>query len=152
MLGVKCMLQNFENVLLMLLTNREFHVKKPMNTAGFVSKQLTKNNLYIWVNPGKRFNISESHREIFRGVEYLWIKETDSQIYTMSQIVLMISPVQFDIKHCGIQFIQSLMVYTAVYQWQETRHVAHLAFCKKRIVSFSWDILVDECPWPFSTL
>ena len=41
------MLQNFENILLMLLTNREFHVKKPMNTAGFVSKQLTKNNLYI---------------------------------------------------------------------------------------------------------
>jgi hypothetical protein len=41
MTGVKCKFQKFENVLYTLLTNRAFHVQKPMNTLSFVAVQTT---------------------------------------------------------------------------------------------------------------
>ena len=108
---------NFENIEWTLLTNGNFMLRSGwIPSTLWMSKQLTTNNLNIRVNTGKSANISESHREIFRDAEHLSQKQTDRQIYTMSRIVLMTSPVKFDFKHCWIQFIQSFMMYRAVYQ------------------------------------
>jgi len=41
-------------------------------------------------------------------------------------------------KHCASQFIQSFMVYIAVYRQQQTGYVAHIAYCTMGTVSHRW--------------
>jgi len=40
--------------------------------------------------------------------------------------------------HCSNQFIQSFMVYIAVYRQQQSGYVAHLAYCRMGRVSLIW--------------
>jgi hypothetical protein len=55
----------------------------------------------------------------------------------VSQMLSMIYQFNLFVSHCVINFIQSFMVYKAVYQQQETGHGAHKAPCRIGTVSLS---------------
>jgi hypothetical protein len=107
-------------------------------TVLWMSKQLTKYNLNIRVTTNNCVRKSAVYRENFQGVERL-SKERRTDRYTRCH-ELCVWKAQLDIffKHCAIQFFQSFMVYTAVYQQQETGHGVHLAFPLIGTVSLSW--------------
>jgi len=64
--------ETFENILSNLLTKLVFHVEKSMNSVSFVDVETTDKILSQYQsNYSNCVSISESHRDLFQGVENL---------------------------------------------------------------------------------
>jgi len=88
------------------------------------------------VNTNNCVRIS-GQRGLFQFVERL-SKNRQTDIHGITNCVYEKPRLIHFFRYCGIHFIQLFMLYTAVYQQQETRPVSHVAFCRMGTVSLSW--------------
>jgi hypothetical protein len=96
---------------------------------------------HIWKSPGFDSGcwkiVKKRHTDRYTRCQELWIWKpqfTRNSFFT----------------HCGSQFLQSFMVYTAVDQQQQNGYGALLAYCRMGCVILLGGILAGVFPWPFT--
>jgi len=108
-----------------------FHVQKPINTVSFVDVETTDKVLSQYHS-----NYKQLRQHIWKWLGFDWgcwklIKKRQTDGYTRCH-ELWVWKQQFNsfFKHCASQFIQPFMLYTAVYQQQQTGYGAYRAYCR----------------------
>jgi len=86
--------------------------------------------------------VSTKNKNTFNSFSFYILGDIDRQIYgvTKNLTQFLSTKTKFILftRYCWIQFVHSFIVYSAVYQEQETGHGAHQDFCIVRNPSLSW--------------